>query len=263
MAIKPILFNTQMVRAILEGRKKTTRRVIKAKGYDITGIPSWAMFRRNPDDFFFDVCKTGKEPSSKTATTILIEPPARPGDFLWVRETWNYGYVETSDAEGCNESWFEELRKPASGYLGALSRYFYVADKDDEQIMSEIGGKWRPSIHMPREAARLLLKVKDVQAERLQDMTEEDAICEGYDGMPWCYHHVFENYQDSPIPCDASSGYDCPPDRPCDKSIPELFGETIWNSTIKQFDLHRYGWDANPFVWVMDFERIELPENWN
>ena len=236
MAIKPILFNTQMVRAILEGRKKTTRRIVKAKGYDITGIPSWAMFRSNPDDFFFDVCKTGKEPSSKTATTILIEPPARPGDILWVRETWNYGYVETSDAEGCNESWFEELRKPASGYLGALSRYFYVADKDDEQIMSEIGGKWRPSIHMPKEAARLFLRVMGVRCERLQEITSGEAVAEG----------IQSNLRSPSEAADALIAF-----------------EELWNSTVKPTDITRYGWGANPFVWVVDFERIELPENWN
>ena len=151
MAIKPILFNTEMVKAIMEGRKTQTRRVCK-------GQPQGCI---TPPD------------------VMGYEPPFHIDDILWVRETWNYGYVESSDAEGSDESWFEELRKPATGYLGALSRYFYLADKVDEQIMDEIGGKWRPSIHMPKEAARIFLRVKAVRVERLQDMKAQDSLDEG------------------------------------------------------------------------------------
>lgn len=205
MAEKPILFNTEMVKAILDGRKTQTRRVCKGQPQD--GVT-------NPE-------------------TMGYKPPYRSGDILWVRETW----------------------------AKDVGRYMYKANYSDTEKFymngREIKMVWRPSIHMPRVAARLFLRIIGVRTERLQDMTEEDAICEGYDGMPWCYHHVFENYPDSPIPCDASSGYDCPPDRPCDKSIPELFGETIWNPTIKKSDLDRYGWEANPWVWVIEFERLK------
>lgn len=108
---------------------------------------------------------------------------------------------------------------------------------------------------MPREAARLFLLVKDLRIERLQDMTEDDALAEGYDGWPWCYHKVFENYPDSPIPCVASDGRNCPIDRPCDLSIPELFGREIWEKTIKPADRPKYGWEASPWVWVIEFEK--------
>lgn len=207
MAEKPILFNTEMVKAILGGRKTQTRRVIKPVALGMIYEDS--------------------SPARK--------PPYKVGDVLWVRETW----------------------------AKDVGRYMYKANYSDTEKFymngREIKMVWRPSIHMPRAAARLFLRIIGVRTERLQDMTEEDAICEGYDGMPWCYHHVFENYPDSPIPCDASSGYDCPPDRPCDKSIPELFGETIWNPTIKKSDLDRYGWEANPWVWVIEFERCDRP----
>lgn len=204
--MKPILFNTEMVRAILEGRKKTTRRIVKAKGYHITGIPSWAMFRRNPDDFFFDVCTTGKEHSAKTATTILIEPPARPGDILWVRETW----------------------------AKDVGRYMYRANYSDTEKFYMNGREsrmtWRPSIHMPKEAARLFLRVTGVRCERLQDMTPED--------------------------CSNDGGFE--PEAVKVVGIAPLFG-TLWDSTIKKDDLNRYGWVANPWVWVIEFERCEKP----
>lgn len=198
--MKPILFNTEMVRAILEGRKKTTRRIVKAKGYHITGIPSWAMFRRNPDDFFFDVCTTGKEPSAKTATTILIEPPARQDDILWVRETWTempYGFAYRADGEE-PDGW----------------------DSND---------RWYPSIHMPKEAARLFLQVTDVRVERLRD------------GLGCLQALHAEGVKSTTFP-----------------SILFEFRE-LWDSTIKPADYPRYGWAANPWVWVIEFERCEKP----
>lgn len=232
MAEKPILFNTEMVRAILDGRKTQTRRLVKSTGLKIIDIPKWSSREVADNGIFFYVVKEAE----KCATVSRIKPPCLPCDVLWVRETW------AKDA----------------------GRYMYKANYSDTEKFymngREIKMVWCPSIHMPRAAARLFLRVIGVRTERLQDMSEEDAICEGYDGMPWCYHHVFDNYPDSPIPCDASSGYDCPPDRPCDKSIPELFGETIWNPTIKKSDLDRYGWEANPWVWVIEFERIN-PQN--
>lgn len=199
MKAKPILFNTDMVRAIVEGRKTQTRRMCK-------GLPQ--------DD---------------TVSPVMIgyEPPFLADDILWVRETWNYGYVESSDEEGSHESWFEELRKPAIGYLGALSRYFYLADKADEQIMDEIGGKWRPSIHMPKDAARIFLRVKNVRCERLKQIlaSPQDFSAEGVKT----------------------------------KTAPSMLWEfkDIWNSTIPNAYLLHFGWDANPWVWVIDFERLD------
>ena len=221
MAERPILFNTEMVRAILEGRKKATRRIVKAKGYNITGIPSWAMFRRNPDDFFFDVCTTGNEPSAKTATTILIESPARPGDVLYVRETW------------C------ALPVSPGGHIRIPDRYYYRADP--ELRPEAWRGKWRPSIHMPKEAARLFLRVTDVRCERLQEC-----------GKGWCTDIEAEGVQtpQKPILYINDDAYH--------NALREEM-QKLWDSTIKPVDIQRYGWAANPWVWVIEFERCEKP----
>ncbi len=161
------------------------------------------------------------------------EPRYKVGDILYVRETF--------------------YESPAFGTM-------YRADwRDDACPYMEPDDKWRPSIHMPKEAARLFLRVTGVRVERLQDMKDEDAYNEGWRG-PWCAHKVFENYPDSPIPCYASDGSECPPDPPCNHSIPELFGMDIWDNTIKKADLPRYGWATNPWVWVIAFERISKEE---
>ena len=220
MGIRPILFNTEMVKAIMENRKMHTRRLVK--GLPLAE-PWFTVYDGKPM-----MCDENGEwyPAERFSTV-------QPGDILWVRETWNYGYIESSDAEGSHESWFEELRKPATGYLGALSRYFYLADKADEQIMDEIGGKWRPSIHMPKEAARLFLWVVRVRCERLQDMTPED--------------------------CANDGGFDLEAIKTV--GIAPLFG-TLWDSTVKKKYLQRCGWKANPWVWVYEFERVEKPHAW-
>jgi hypothetical protein len=91
--------------------------------------------------------------------------------------------------------------------------------------------KWHPSIHMSKEAARIWLKVTDVRVERLQDITEELAQAEG------CMSGMLTG------PCAARQQF-----------------EEIWDSTIKKSDLDRYGWDANPWVWVIEFERCDKPK---
>ena len=177
MEIKPILFNTEMVRAILDGRKTCTRRIVKPQ----------------PTAHYGAQC---------------IKPPYQPGDILYVRETW------------CDDRQFTHDSTPG--------RYFYKA--------SESGNfKWKPSIHMPKEAARIWLCVTDVRVERLQEITAESALTEGADK----YIHANGTLNE-------------------DQTITSFIG--IWNSTIKKSDLDRYGWDASPWVWVIEFERCEKPE---
>ena len=198
MAIKPILFNTEMVRAILDGRKTCTRRIMKPQLTAHYG-------------------------------TQYVKPPYGPGDILYVRETWC--------ALPVNEA----------GHMRGHSVYYYKADGD----LRPEGwrGNWHPSIRMPKEAARIWLKVTDVRVERLQDITEDGAWQEGTDC--WddaCYadngwHPTFED-PDSGGNCDIIAGF-----------------EKLWNNTIKKSDLDRYGWSANPYVFVIEFERCEKPEN--
>lgn len=193
MAIKPILFNTEMVRAILDGRKSCTRRINKdANDYVV------------PDMDFYDSDKrtyavhnyADKEHTDKLSIAERTCPIC-PSDILYVRESYSelsFGYVYKADGENID-------------HLGNVI-------------------KWHPSIHMPKEAARIWLKVTNVRVERLQDMTDDDAEAEG------CFDYT-----------STALGF---PD--------------VWDSTIKKSDLDSYGWTANPWVWVIEFERCEKPE---
>lgn len=202
MAIKPILFNTEMVRAILDGRKSCTRRLVKPEPQGYFEVSEEPLYIYDTDG------NQGK-----------ITPPYQPSDILYVRESYSeltFGYVYKADGENID-------------HLGNVI-------------------KWHPSIHMPKEAARIWLKVTDVRVERLQEITEEQACMEGTD--PWdeaCY----ENNGWHPAFSDPDSGGD-----------PNMIDgfHKLWNSTIKKSDLDRYGWDANPWVWAIEYERYEKPE---
>lgn len=193
----PILFNTEMVRAILDGRKDATRRIVKDfipddavwgytafthKGY----ISCRGTFADGDGEKFFKL-------------------PCEPGDILYVRETW---------------------KKAPNGY-------YYYEDWQRNDIADVT--KWKPSINMPKEAARIWLKVTDVRVERLQEINAESALAEGADKYIHTNGELDENM-----------------------TITSFIG--IWNSTIKKSDLDCYGWDANPWVWVIEFERCEKPE---
>lgn len=99
--------------------------------------------------------------------------------------------------------------------------------------------KWHPSIHMPKEAARIFLRVTDIRVERLKDMTLDDFLAEGVVLRPEAFNDPENAYMQGK----------------------ELFTH-IWNSTIKKEQHDLYGWDANPWVWVIEFERCEKPEEW-
>lgn len=197
--MKPSLFNTEMVRAILDGRKTVTRRAVKPqpKGR-LVPEPDGSCWPR----YFAEV-----------GTPRVMAPPYCPGDILYVREAW------------C------ENENPNSPNFGG---YEYRADYDAARDLI----KWHPSIHMPKEAARLFLRVTDVRVERLQNITEEQAGAEGakdpydYQTPEWYEQHGrVNNYV-----LDTFAG--------------------LWDSTIKPADLPLYGWAANPWVWVIEFERI-------
>lgn len=192
---KPILFNTEMVRALLEGRKTATRRVMKPQ-------PLFKTHRKYVFDD--DVCPKKWESCDDIITTYQYQP----GDYLYVRETW-------------------QCLNPYSD-----KEYVYKASCD-EDFAKDIGN-WKPSIHMPKEAARIFLRVTDVRVERLQDISEEQAIKEG------CYHGaLFEGGDTDAI-----------------KARGRFI--TLWDSTIKKQDLDRYGWEANPWVWVIEFEKVNV-----
>lgn len=216
--VKPILFNTEMVRAILDGRKTQTRRVCKGQG------------ECNP-------------------VQVGYHPPFKPGDILWVRETWH---------------------KDAGRYM---YRANYIEDEKFYRNGQEVTLRWHPSIHMPKEAARIFLRVKDVRVERLQNITCADITSEGVDDIEPCEGSEMlcnfcplddsqkgvHNYGNGPVMCEGAHCEEA--HEAWVENYIDSFAD-LWDSTIKPSDRDVYGWDANPWVWVIEFERCEKPEGW-
>ncbi len=226
--MKPILFNTDMVRAILEGRKTVTRRVVKPRpkshiAYACMGdgLGKWGYPGKDAWKYWDDESFRLPDGISQDELKRRWTPPCNTGDILYVRETWSFDTGDDVDEIG-------------TGYFA------YKADD-----LHHPDCKWRPSIHMPKEAARLFLRVKSVLVERLQDITEEQARAEG--AIPFCISVDSEDTPDS-----ERTWHELGP------AIPDFI--RIWDSTIKPDDLFLYGWDANPWVWVIEFERCERPE---
>lgn len=227
MAIKPILFNTEMVRAILESRKSCTRRVVKPQQF-IGMLPDKCK-NGAPEEFLKEKKLMFKPYCDMTDIELIntaYKAPYQPGDILYVRETWEY--FECCCCEGDEHG--NCYREPQQSALNkSCGCYMYRAT---DEIYGD--ARWHPSIHMPKEAARIWIKVADVRVERLQEITPQGAWKEG--ARCSCLH---------PVP-------DCAGNKTAFVNI--------WNSTIKKSDIDCYGWDANPYVWVIEFERCEKPE---
>ena len=241
MAIKPILFNTEMVQAILDGRKTCTRRSVSSRQF--LGMLPDKCKNAAPDEFLKGKRMMFKPYCDMTDAELIMtayKAPYEPGDTLYVRETvWQkIGYYLDIDGE-TKPSWYNEFK--------------YVASDEKPETGWNYSWVKRPSIHMPKEAARIWLKVTDVRVERLQDITEDQTEEEGFLFTPPCLHLTGENYCDIDGPCKSEIKY-------CDMGAGELFGTVLWNSTIKESDLDRFGWSANPYVFVIEFERCEKPE---
>lgn len=228
MRVLPILFNTEMVRAILDGRKTCTRRICKdANEYVVPDMDFYNAEKRT-----YAVHNFADQEHTEKLSIAERTCPICPGDILYVRETW--------------------YKSP--------SRYMYRANySNTEQFYTdgkEVNIKWHPSIHMPKEAARIWLKVTDVRVERLQEIDEYGVWDEGFKFKPPCLTIVSADGHTCELdgPCMSSIKY-------CDMTMGELFGRELWNSTIKKSELDRYGWDANPYVFVIEFERCEKPED--
>lgn len=230
MSMKPILFNTEMVRAILDGRKTCTRRIVKPQ--QLVGLLPDKCKNGVPEEFLKEKKFMFKPYCDMTDSELIMasyKEPYQQGDILYVRETWFKG----------------------------LKRYMYRADYTDVekyyQNGKEVSIKWHPSIHMPKEAARIWLKVTDVQVERLQEMKPVNVIKEG--AYPDCWD-CLNTYGESGSQCCYGTEEQC---SQCDEMMMEW--EKHWTSTIKKSDLDRYGWNANPWVWVIEFERCDKLES--
>ena len=232
MAIKPILFNkqisTEMVRAILDGQKTCTRRILK---HNVESILNSPYHKKHP------------EVEERQIISKLCQPPYQPGDIMYVRETWQYLY----ELDG-NEQIIEGTGKYYYAATDTIPFDTYV----DASGVTHERVPWHPSIHMPKEAARIWLKVTGVRMERLQEMKPVDVIKEG--AYPDCWD-CLNTYEESGSQCCYGTEEEC---SQCDEVMMEW--EKLWTSTIKKSDLDCYGWDANPYVWVIEFERCEKPE---
>lgn len=218
--MKPILFNMEMVRTILEGRKTVTRRPIKPQ-------PAGELRRMGADSCYPGCFAANGEDR-------VYRPPYMAGDVLYVRETWQAVY-ETEWSEE-NPYTGENIRKLISNFdsipkveagissecksdpMKPRMKYFVFKASNIQYTDSENGLIWRPSIHMPREAARIFLRVTAVRAERLQEIDDFGVAAEGLE-IGCCF-------------------------------------DELWDSTMKAADRETYGYEANPWVWVIEFERI-------
>ena len=171
-------------------------------------------------------------------------PPYHTDDILYVRETWAPMYADETSNEVCAYLYKADRQKYGEEY----QKEYDIQYPDGKDYTWE--GIWRPSIHMPKEAARIWLKVKDVRVELLQEITANEKAKEGL-VSPCC---MCRNEEDGKCEGGDRLLKDCPIE--CiDYSFMKL-----WNSTIKKSDLDLYGWDANPWVWVIEFERVEKGE---
>lgn len=186
-----------MVRVILDGRKTCTRRI--CKDANECTVPDMEFY--NADKRTYAVHNFADKEQMEQLSTAERTCPICTGDILYVRETWKE----------------------------APKGYYYYEDWQKDDIADVT--KWKPSIHMPKEAARIWLKVTNVRVERLQEITEVQAQAEG------CNSGLLTGA------CTARGQF-----------------EDLWNSTVKKSDIDRYGWDANSYVWVIEFERCEKPK---
>ncbi len=231
MRVLPILFNTEMVRAILDGRKSCTRRI--CKDANECTVPDMDFY--NADRRTYAVHNFADQEHTEQLSIAERTCPICPGDILYVRETWQcwraHRYEATADIRF--RAGGDDVRLQfANGSTDSIDRYDF--DTFVHKWFSH-NGEWKPSLFMPKEAARIWLRVTNVRVERLQKIDEDGVAKEGLEPR----FKVKDKF----------SG-----------DIARSRFLELWNSTIKKSDLDRYGWDANPFVWVVSFEQCEKPE---
>lgn len=225
---RPILFSSPMIRALLDGSKTQTRRIVKLPHANSLG--QW------------EPTVIGGERGGRTAAgasipsqgaiwhartgDCLASPYGQPSDHLWVRETFCQFPADAKDGNGAQT-------------------YYKAAQHDDqmrevERVMASNGVRWKPSIHMPRAASRILLEIVSVRVERLQDISEADAIAEGIEAMPCAVPdtRMWRNYM-------PSNGWTP------SVAIPQNSFRSLWESINGE-----EGWMANPWVWCISFKRV-------
>lgn len=205
--IKPMLFNTEMVKAILDGRKTVTRRIIKPQ-------PEGRLVLMGPDS-----CWAGY--FAIEGTEKVVRPPLCAGDVIWVRETFHVDYLSNIIGSG-------RVRYKADG---AYQDFSFAPERYDMMRRAQRKPGWRPNENMPKEAARIFLRVTDARVERLRDMSVDDVFKEGV-FVKSTFEHIWDRWR------------------------------LTWDDTIRPTYRQTYGFEANPWVWVIEFERCEKPEGW-
>ena len=216
--MKPILFNTENVRALLEGRKTVTRRLVKP-------LPKGAhdVIDYDEEEHTVDLlCGNNGEGGAFLDWAETVKAPFWTGDILYVRETFRIDYL--SNIPGAGRVQYKD---------GTYMDIRFAPERYDMMRRAQRKPGWRPNENMPREAARIFLRVTDVRVERLQEISEDGATDEGC--RKWC--------EGSDLEVPARS-YFC----------------NLWDSTIKPKDLDAYGWEANPWVFAISFKRITKNE---
>lgn len=205
MKERPILFSTEMVRAILDGRKTQTRRIMKCQP---ERIPEKSEMGQPGFWIPFNAAQT----MVRNEEMAWACPYGGKGDHLWVRETFCFKYDWNTDAPA----------KPEA--------FYYRAD-DEPHDTTHI--KWVPSIHMPRRASRITLEITNVKVERLNDISEDDAIEEGIYSWHDSGEELYKHY---------GKGHGV--------ISPKKSFETLWESINGSGS-----WEKNPWVWVIEFRR--------
>lgn len=236
MSERPILFSTPMVKAILEGRKTQTRRIVKPQVQEIYYMKNAPLDYHN---YTREPWKPWKYDLDDGNSGSMLCPYGEHGDRLWVRETW---FPTRFDVK-------QMLSR------GDTSCIRYKADGTYDPGRDCVGRSWKPSIHMPKAAARIWLEVEEVRVERLQEISEEDAIAEGVK------ENVCEMASECPSAlcangCQGKGEYwnyldEMQEGDPC-YSAAESY-KTLWQSINGP-----ESWEQNPWVWVVKFKRIEL-----
>jgi hypothetical protein len=229
----PILFNTEMVQAILDGRKTQTRRVIKLRNGELCDdceIPA-----DNPGNYVMDFSRHYPkwEP--------LYCPYGSRGDLLYVRETWalcqTVDHIRRQDGRTFSEisDGFPSYKADGFDSIKDLKEHLLLTGEASMEEVLVDGDKWKPSIHMPKKIARIWLEVKDVRVERLRDIKPEEIKLEGA---------TWKNHLDDGA-ATTSKGFG---------TLMDFI--LLWDKINAK---RGYGWDTNPWVWVVEFERVEAP----
>lgn len=216
--MRPILFNSEMVKAILEGRKTVTRRIIKPQPEYCTMSKAGLVVSEEHIEISDGIIKA--------ANAEVRKPPFEAGDILYVRETWRIQAAHRFEAD-------VRIEFKAGGPLQTIqfpgSRSQWTNRIEYDAFLEKwLRSGWCPSIHMPKEAARLFLRVTDVRAEHLQDISKDPPGPQNQVVREGCRYG-----------CDFIA---------------------TWQNTMSRKDWPVYGWFANPWVWVIEFNRCDKPE---